>query len=182
MLLLLLGCAPLPPPQGLPQADNYATAHAEATVELRIVQHFETRLLMRATLIDEDVARAQALALAHAHRDNASAYDARLIEITENARASWGVVFAADDPAGREAFSLDEEQGWSLHLYEDGAPLEGLSLEKLDEDDTDLALLYPQLNRWSTLWEARFERRGDGRQLTLDVASARGQGAITWDR
>ena len=92
------------------------------------------------------------------------------------------MVFAADDPSGREAFTFEDEGAWSLHLYADGALMQGLSVEQLDEDDPDLALLYPELNRWSSIWEARFERGGDARRLSLDVASARGQGAITWER
>ncbi|MCB9763097.1 MAG: hypothetical protein H6739_25070 [Alphaproteobacteria bacterium] len=178
LLLLALGCHPVAPPPGLPAPSDYAREHQAATREIRVIRDLETRLLMRATLLNEDLVDAQALTLAYALGATPQEHEALRADLLAELEAYRVVVFAADSP--REDFSLDDDAGWRVRLLADEVPLEGVELTKQDPDAPAIALLYPQINRWSVVYRARFARDAGADTLRLVVAGPLGQGQAEW--
>ncbi|MCK6522401.1 hypothetical protein L6R49_13295 [Myxococcota bacterium] len=155
--------------------DEQSRAWREATEELRLYDRLETRLILRATLHTDDYVRAQStlLDLLQTPSPWAPAGEA----------AEWQVVFAAYVPPPSRADDFDVVPGatWTLQLLADGQPLTPISLESSRERSDLQILLYPQLNRWSRVYDARFARQGAPSKLTMVVSGALGQGELTWE-
>jgi hypothetical protein len=56
-----------------------------------------------------------------------------------------------------------------------------ISLASYRERSELQVLLYPQLNRWSRVYDARFDRFGQPSTLTMVVSGALGQGELRWE-
>ncbi|MBK9365500.1 MAG: hypothetical protein IPN01_04135 [Deltaproteobacteria bacterium] len=95
----------------------------------------------------------------------------------------WQVVFAAYVPPPSRADDFDFEPGatWTFQLLADGQPLGPISLASYRERSDLQVLLYPQLNRWSRVYDARFARFGQPSTLTMVVSGALGQGELRWE-
>ena len=172
-------------PMGLPTAKlPYDQLHESATRDLQLVVDLETRLLMHATLVDEELAAAQALELSRARLEVPEEWHARSQVAEEEAASSWTIVFSADVPRypKDERFAADGSAPWTLHLWVDGHPADPISVEAIKAPTADDLMLYPQLNRWSSLWVARFARDGDADELRLQIGGPRGQGELVWAR
>lgn len=183
VLSALAGCAHPVEPTGVPAPEPpYAALHAAATRDLQLIVNLETRLMMHATLVDEQLAQAQALEISRARLEAPAVWQARADAAQREAAAAWTVVFSADVPRAPadESFAPDDTAAWTLHLFADGHEVPAISVEQIDDPQPEHVLLYPQLNRWSSLWIARFARDGDARELRLQVGGPKGQGELAW--
>lgn len=185
-LLLLLGaCAPAPLPDPLPgePAVDYEAAWTANTRELILREHLETRLIVRATLVDEALAEAQALTLARARLSPREDFEAQRAAALERAAGGWEFVFTAYAPPPERAddFGLGDGATWSLRLLADQRPVALVALDEVREPSPDEQRLYPQLDGWARLYRARFERPSDADTLELRAAGPRGQGAMIWE-
>ncbi|MCK6514701.1 hypothetical protein L6R46_06570 [Myxococcota bacterium] len=155
--------------------DEQSRAWREATKELRLYDRLETRLILRATLHTDEYVRAQDALLG-------------LLQSTSpwepwGDSPEWQVVFAAYVPPPSRADDFDFEPGatWTFQLLADGQPLGPVSLASYRERSELQVLLYPQLNRWSRVYDARFDRFGQPSTLTMVVSGALGQGELRWE-
>ena len=183
-LALLMGCRlGLPDPLIDQPTVVYEFAHERWTRELHIVRQFETQVIVKATLITPDLAQAQALTISRSRFEDEATYAARLQTAQQQADEEWVVVFAANAPPPRyaDSFALDDSADWQLHLEADGRRVEPLELERVWEPSADESILYPQLDRWSKLWRARFEKPADADEVDLLVVGPYGNGKITWN-
>lgn len=155
--------------------DTQSRAWREATEELRLYDRLETRLILRATLHTDDYQRAQdaLLGLLQTASPWAAPGDA----------PEWQVVFAAyvPPPSRADDFAVEPGATWTLQLLADGQPTAPISLTSSRERTELQVLLYPQLNRWSRVYDARFARQGQPSTLTMVVSGALGQGELTWE-
>lgn len=184
--LALWACTspPLPDPlPGAPQVD-YEALWAAKTRELVLREHFETRLIARATLVDAELAEAQAIHITRARQGTPAALAEATVTAQQQALAAWCFVFSAYAPPPDRAddFGPDGEATWGLVLLVDG---QRAALERLDpipNPNPDQQQLYPQIDGWARLYEACFARESEAAQLELRMAGPRGQGAMRWDR
>jgi hypothetical protein len=155
--------------------DEQSRAWREATKELRLYDRLETRLILRATLHTDDYVRAQDALLGLLQSTRPWEPPGELPE--------WQVVFAAYVPPPSRADDFDVEPGatWTVQLLADGQPLGPVSLASYRERSELQILLYPQLNRWSRVYDARFDRSGQPSTLTMVVSGALGQGELRWE-
>jgi len=175
-LLLAVGCAR---PGDI--AAPYRAAHHSLTQELRLAHDFELDLLLVATLLTSPLVEAQAGYLSAARMELPADVADRLERAREQAAAEHVVVFAAYSPRDTaHAFAVDNSGDWQVQLSVDGAPQAPLSLEKIRRPDADLHALYPQLDRWSDLWVARFERGDEAGEVALTIAGVHGRGVLRW--
>ena len=155
--------------------DEQSRAWREATRELRLYDRLETRLILRATLHTDAYVRAQdaLLGLLQSASPWANPGDA----------PEWQVVFAAyvPPPSRADDFAFEPGASWTVQLLADGQPLPPVSLDSSRERSDLQILLYPQLNRWSRVYDARFARSGQPSTLTMVVSGALGQGELTWE-
>ncbi len=182
-LALLLGCRlGLPDPLIDEGAMRYEFAHERWTRELHIVRQFETQVIVKATLLTPELAHAQALTISRLRFEDEGTYGARLAAAQTQANSEWVVVFAANAPPPRYAdtFALDDSADWQLHLEADGRRVEPIELERVWEPTADETMIYTQLDRWSKLWRARFEKPADANEVDLLVVGPYGNGKITW--
>ena len=155
--------------------DEQAHAWRDATEELRLYDRLETRLILRATLHTDDYVRAQdaLLGLLQAPSPWAAAGDT----------PEWQVVFAAyvPPPSRADDFAFEPGATWTVQLLADGQALPPISLDSSRDRSELQVLLYPQLNRWSRVYDARFARSGQPATLKMVVSGALGQGELTWE-
>jgi len=181
IVALALACARpdgglAPPTRGV----EYAKVHRAWTQELMLDHDFELDLVVRASLLSDDLRRAQADALADARLESETARLARH-EAWQADRGAWVVVFAAHSPhEDARRFGLDDDDPWQLRLLADGQVVEGVGVDRVRKPSADQVVMYPQLDRWSTLWEARFVRAA-ATELSLQVVGPHGRGELTWD-
>ncbi len=175
-LLFAPGCAARSPDLAAP----YREVHQDWTQELRLSHSFELDLLLRATLLSPPLLEAQADYLAAARlSDRERAAEALPISPTDP--GEYVVVFASYSPVDEaRGFSGDGGEAWTLHLDVDGSPQPLLSVEELRHPSAELLALYPQRDRWSSLWIARFERLDEGREIRLTVSGVYGRGSVRW--
>jgi hypothetical protein len=173
LTLGLLGAAFAPETRAA--LDDQSDAWQAATEELRLYDRLETRLILRATLHTDDFVRAQddLLGLLQTASPWPAAGDA----------PEWQVVFAAyvPPPSRADDFAFEPGATWTVQLLADGQPLTPISLESSRERSELQILLYPQLNRWSRVYDARFARSGQPSTLTMVVSGALGQGELRWE-
>ncbi|HJN74999.1 MAG TPA: hypothetical protein QGF58_13810 [Myxococcota bacterium] len=171
-------------PEPLPNEPRivYEFVHERWTRELYLTRQFETQVVVKATLVTEDLAQAQALTISRARFEDSEAHETRRVAAIQEARAHWVVVFAANAPPPRyaDSFALDDSADWQIHLEADGRRVEPVDLERIWEPSADQDLLYLQLDRWSKLWRARFERPSDADRVDLLVVGPYGHGKMTW--
>lgn len=173
------GCAARADISGDPAAP-YREVHQDWTRELRLTHSFELDLLLRATLLHTPVLEAQASYLSAARLEDTERASRRLLASLEEG-AEYVVVFASYSPKDdARGFDGDDSEAWTLQLSVDGRPQPFVSAERIRQPDAELLALYPQHNRWSELWVARFERVDEGRELRLTVAGVHGRGALVW--
>lgn len=183
MILALLACgSSLPEPLPNEPRIVYEFVHERWTRELHLHKQFETQVVVKATLVTQDLAEAQALTVSRARFEDAAQFDARRELAVQEAGAHWVVVFAANAPPPRYAdtFALDDSADWQIHLEADGRRVDPVDLERVWEPTADQELLYLQLDRWSKLWKARFERPSDADRVDLLVVGPYGHGKMTW--
>ncbi len=173
------GASPRPDPR-------YGRVHVEQTRELKLYDQLETQLILRATWRGEAQRRAAVAELAWRGSmttdEQATLLQAELAELA----AAHEVVFASmfsssagtpDPPIFGDAL----DSPWRLRLDVDGQPCPLLSVDQVDDPSAAQALLYPQLNAWSQLWIARFDRScGSAGTARLVVSGSGGSGALTW--
>ena len=180
--LLALACAR--PDGGLAvptQGQPYAKVHRAWTQELVLDHDFELDLVVRASLLSTELRAAQADALADARLEDAAERAARHADHVQDAANAWVVVFAAHSPhEDARRFGTDADDPWQVTLYADGRELVPLGVDRIRSPTADQVALYPQLDRWSELWEARFEPV-DARELELQVAEPHGRGELSWN-
>lgn len=183
MILALLACgSQLPEPLPNEPRIVYEFVHERHTQELHLTRQFETQVVVKASLVTEELAEAQALTVSRARFEDSAQYHQRLDAALAEAAGHWVVVFAANAPPPRYAdtFALDDSADWQIHLEADGRRLAPVDLERVWEPTADQDLLYLQLDRWSKLWRARFERPSDADRVDLLVVGPYGHGKMTW--
>lgn len=155
-------------------AKEYARVVAKSTDELRIYDGWYTALLVRGTMLDDDLRVAQ---------------DARVAAITGNAAAgdaplNFQVVLAASTQFIKElSFSADGSTPWTVHLRAgDHTCLAPESIvETRKPTPLDMAL-FPHATQWDRLFRLTFaaDACGGSPATALDFYSARGQGTLQW--
>ncbi len=175
-LLLAPGCAA----RSADIAAPYLEVHQDWTQELRLSHSFELDLLLRATLLSSPLLNAQVDYLSAARlSDRERAAEALPVSPTDP--SEYVVVFASYSPIDEaRGFSGDGSEAWTLQLDVDGALQPLLSVEELRRPSAELLALYPQRDRWSSLWIARFERLDEGREIRLTVSGVYGRGSVIW--
>ena len=180
-LLLALACAR--PDGGLAaptRGQPYAKVHRAWTRELVLDHDFELDLVVRASLLSGELRTAQADALADARLEGARERAARHEAHRTDAATAWVVVFSAHSPHEEaRRFGLDADDPWQLRLVADGTDVPAVGVERIRNPSADEVVLYPQLDRWSELWEARFEAV-PASELVLQVAGPHGRGEVSW--
>ncbi len=84
----------------------------------------------------------------------------------------WEVVFAAmrahDDARD---FGIGEDDPWRVRLLVNGTACTPVAVERIDEPTAAQRVLYPQVNTWSDLWRAWFQKDcGHDGAVTFAVA------------
>lgn len=183
MLALSLACATtLPDPLPNEPRVVYEFAHERWTRDLHIVSQFETQVVVKATLVTDELAEAQALTISRARFEDSETYQRRYQTGQDLAEDYWTVVFTANAPPPHRAdsFALDDTADWQIHLEADGARTTPVELERIWEPTADQVMLYTQHDRWSKMWSARFERTADADRVEMLVVGPYGNGKIHW--
>ncbi|MCP4809907.1 MAG: hypothetical protein GY913_08175 [Proteobacteria bacterium] len=183
MLWTLLACATtLPDPLPNEPRMVYEFAHERWTRDLHIVSQFETQVVVKATLVTDELAEAQALTISRARFEDAETYQQRYRRGQDEADTYWTVVFVANAPPPHRAdsFALDDSADWQIHLEADGRRLDPVDLERIWEPSADQEMMYTQHDRWSKMWKARFDRPTDADEVEMLVVGPYGNGKITW--
>lgn len=182
---LLAGCAAMlvstTAEAASPERRRYLRAWRDATRKLVVYRGFGTALFVRVTLLEPPF---RALVADERHRligpadDGDAAFRARM---AEDGAAWHEVVFAAhtgeeDDPR----FGNDDSR-WNLRLDVDGAEAPLVTVEHIRRPTPVHEGLYPQLDVWSELWMARFQRLTDRPgKVELRMGSGLGNGDVRW--
>ena len=183
MFLALLACgSTLPEPLPNEPRVVYEFVHERWTRELHLHKQFETQVVVKATLLTEELARAQALTVSRARFEDPASYAERRDAAIAESEAHWVVVFTGNAPPPRYAdtFALDDSADWQIHLEADGRRVDPVDLERIWEPTADQELLYLQLDRWSKLWVARFEKPSAADRVDLLVVGPYGHGKMSW--
>ncbi|NCG18463.1 MAG: hypothetical protein GWP91_05565 [Rhodobacterales bacterium] len=152
------------------------------TKKLVIYRGFGTALHLRATLLTPSF---RELLANERHRllGSADAGDAAFrASMKEDGTNYHEIVFAADSSEPNAKRFGNAEDRWNLKLNVGNQPVTLLQVEEIKRPTTVHQALYPQLNIWSDLWIARFER--DSAQpgaVTLSVGSGYGNGEVRWE-
>jgi hypothetical protein len=160
----------------------YADVHRRATKELRLYDHFDTELVLRATLVTDEVRDAGAFELAYRGAMTRAEADAFVAGARADAAGRWQVVFAsmrAHDDARQ--FGTADDAPWRVRLQVGGAPCAPVSVHEIVEPTVAQRVLYPQSNDWADLWTAWFETDcGSAGEVTFSVAGPRASGELRW--
>jgi hypothetical protein len=160
----------------------YQRVHHRGTRELRLYGRFDTELVLRATLLTEEVLRAGALELAYRGAMTAPEADAFVARAVAEAAEHWGVVFAsmrAHDDA--RAFGIGENDPWRVRLFVGDRECTPLAVDRIGDPTAAQHVLYPQANEWADLWTARFAKDcGTAGPVTFSVAGPHASGEMRW--
>lgn len=182
-LALLLACSSHQPvgPRGVARPD-YEAALDDWTRELRLYEHFETELLLRATLMTRPFDQALAHELAWRGGWSAEELSARNTEDRARELESHDLLVAVMKTAdGHLKLGADPDADWRLRLYVDGRACAPLSLDALEDPPQGLRALFPAANAWADVWRARFATDcGREGMFVLVVSGPSGSGEITW--
>jgi hypothetical protein len=160
----------------------YHQAWQADTRELRLYHGFGTALLLSGTLLTPDFRKDLAVERARLLDSPAADVAAFAQQMTTDGAAWHEVVFAAESPMQDEPLQFGTtDEDWQVRLTADGTPEKLVAVQQVDHPSALHAALYPQLDRWSTLWIARFERSvADPDTVVFEVASGYGHGQLVW--
>lgn len=156
-------------------AQEYAKTVAKFTVETRIYDGWYTALLVRGTLLSDELRVVQ---------------DARVATITgtespSGAAETIDIVLAASTQFRKELrLAADGSTPWTIQLRAGGsacsAPLSVTEVKK--PSPLDVAL-YPHLTQWDTMFKLSYAANacGGATVTALDFSSARGHGSVQWE-
>lgn len=162
-------------------ASPYEAAHRDATRRILVYRQGSTALLMRATLVSPALQEAMVLERTRLLGSTPQAEQTFRETLTEALSDVVEVVFAADSALERRPRFGRGDDRWAVHLYADGVDLPLQTVERVDKPTPLQASLYPQWNRWSELWVARFEPPAvPASTLRWTVGSGFGHGEATW--
>ena len=161
---------------------EYLRAHRKMTKKLVIYRGFGTALYLRATLLTPSF---RELLATERHRllGNADAGDAAFrASMKEDGAAYHEIVFAADSSEPNARRFGNAEDRWNLQLNVGNQPATLVQVEQVRRPTSIHQALYPQLNIWSDLWIARFERNStQPGAVSLSVGSGYGNGEVRWE-
>jgi hypothetical protein len=182
---LVLACVahqPVATRQIEPPDPPYAKVHRRETRELRLYESFDTELVLRATLVTDEVRQSGAAELAYRGAMTRAEADAFVARAQTQGAGTWEVVFAsmrAHDDA--RDFGIGDGDPWRVRLQVNGTACTPVAVERIGEPTVAQRVLYPQTNEWSDLWAARFEDTcGRSGTVTFSVAGPRASGEVHW--
>lgn len=160
----------------------YHRAWRDDTRQLKLYHGFGTALLLSGTLLTPDFRKelaAERARLLDSPPADVAAFAARM---SKDGAAFDEVVFAADSPMQEDPLKFGTgDDGWVVRLNADGTPEKLVAVEQVLHPTALHAALYPQLDQWSTLWIARFEKTvPDPDTIVFEVGSGYGHGQLVW--
>lgn len=172
-----------PTADAAPARTAYRRVWRSWTRKLVVYRGFGTALFLRVTLLEPEF-RERLADERHRLMGPADAGDAAFRERMAADGAAWHeIVFAAhsgeeDDPR----FGNDDGR-WNLELAVDGADAPLVNVEHIRRPTPVHRGLYPQLDIWSELWMARFQRTA-ARPTVIELrfGSGLGNGEVRWAR
>jgi len=160
----------------------YHRAWQAETRDLKLYRGFGTALLLTGTLLTPDFRSdlaAERARLLDSPPEDVATFAKRMKEDG----AKWHeVVFAAESPLqeGPLVFG-SSDAGWQVRLTADGQAEKLVAVEQVDDPTPLHEALYPQIDQWSSVWIARFERTvADPDTVVFEVASGFGHGRLVW--
>jgi hypothetical protein len=160
----------------------YEKVHDRATRELRLYQHFDTQLVVWATLLTEDVRTAGARDLAYRGAMEAAEAEALVARSVAEGTGAWEVIFAAmwsHDEA--KDFGSSADDPWHVRLLVDERACTPTNVEPIVRPTAAERVLYSQVNDWSDLWRARFDQDcGSTGDVVFSVAGPYASGEVSW--
>ncbi len=162
-------------------AQRYRRAWKQNTRKLVVYREFGTALFLRATLLEPEF-RAALADERHRLLGEADAGDAAFrAQMADDGAAYHEVVFAADSGHDEDPRFGNNDARWNLRLVVDGTDAPLVAVEHIRRPTPVHRGLYPQLDRWSELWIARFERVAPRpADVLLALGSGYGNGEVRW--
>lgn len=181
LLVGLSSAALAPPALAANPRRAYRKAWKAQTRKLVVYKEFGTALLLRATLLEPGF-RAALADERHRLLGSADTGDALFrARMLEHGSAYHEVVFAADSGEERDPLFGNNDARWNLRLRVDGTEAPLVTVERVRRPTPVHQGLYLQLDIWSELWIARFERvKANPSEVILAVGSGLGNGEVRW--
>ncbi len=167
---------------GMTPRRRYLKEHRAVTRKLTLYFEASTALMMRATLLTpefREVLAEERKRLLDPSPENHAEFVARM---SADGAAFHEVVFAADSAFDNaERFGPGDDR-WNLRLDADGQDQPLVEVSRVASPSPLHEALYDQLDIWSELWIARFERTvAAPRRVALHVGSGFGHGSVVWN-
>lgn len=181
LLVGLAAVALAPRAEAAAPGRGYRRAWRQVTRKLVIYREFGTALLLRATLL-EPAFRELVAAERHRLLGEADASDSEFrARMKEDGAAFHEIVFAADSGNDDDPEFGNNDARWNLRLRVDGKEATLVAVEQIRRPTPVHQALYPQLDIWSELWMARFERVSERpTEVVLSFGSGYGNGEVRW--
>jgi hypothetical protein len=161
---------------------SYVREHRTWTRELVLYRDFSTALLMRATLLSPPFRSSLALERQRLVRPSDSDHAAFVERMERDATAWHEIVFAADSSYDNALRFGPGDDRWNLRLLADGVEEPVVAVDRVRRPSPLHDALYLQLDQWSELWIARWERTvASPSEVLLIVGSGYGNGELEWD-
>jgi len=174
LLLLLIGCASVVSPR-----KTYRKAADHQVRKMVIYFEAQTALILRGTLLSPEYREAMAAERERLMAPPPADQAAWVARQRDDAQMFHEVVFAADSHL--EMGNVFGRDGWQVWLLADGTEEKLVTLHRVRKPTALQEALFPQLNIWSDLWVARFERTvASPEDVTFRVGSGYGNGEISW--
>jgi hypothetical protein len=168
---------------GISPRKQYKRDIDDATRKLVIYRGFQTALMLRATYLDAGTRSLIAGERRRLIQPNDTDHTRFTERMSSDNRLYHEVVFAADSGIQDDKASFgDSDASWMIRFFADGREEPLVTIERVRKPTSLHKAIYPQLNQWSDLWIARFERTvTDPKRVSFSVGSGWGHGRIEWE-